>query len=419
MFSCCLPTSRGSGFQKPQGCGFFTCCGFWFHRHTPRLRAFARRRPKRSTQERGQEWEEENLCSTSLRNGKVPCIAKRGQRGLKVSSGPRVIEPGTAAGVECLAPAEMPGSVFKPMQVVVTAPIHCPNLVEPPETLATLEEEQARVHTIVVPDMPKQPPTSVEQPASALEQHAEPPQEPAQSPTVGSAEASGPDLFKPDTAVGAECFAQVNMPAAELKPMHMVGTPLIHCPNLEEPPAPLAALDEEQSPEAAIKVPEELEQPPVSVQQPASAPEQHHEPCQEPAPATTTGPDEPSGPEMIELVTAAEAECLAGAEMAPADSKPLQVLVTPVIHCPDLEEPPAPVAPPKGEAGPSVCSQVLQRAGAATCLSREAGLGHRAAARDACSPMEGFPSPLVALFLIFVVAINLYNWFMNFVCNKS
>ena len=356
----------------------------------------------------GQEWEEENLRSTSLRKGKVPCIDKRGQRGLKVSSGSRVIEPGTAAGVECLARAEMPGSVFKPMQVVVTAPIHCPNQVEPSETLATLEEEQARVHTIVVPYMPKQPPTSVEQPASALEQHAEPPQEPAQSPTVGSAEASGPDLFKPDTAVGAECFAQVEMPGAELKPVHMVGTPLIHCPELEEPLAPLAAPDEEQSPEPAVKVPEELEQPPVLVQQPASAPEQNHEPRQEPAPATTMGPDEPSGPEMP------GPECLAGAEMAPADSKPLQVLVTPVIHCPELEEPPAPVAPPKGEAG----LQVLQRAGAATCLSKEAGLGRRAAARDACNPMEVFPSPLIALFLIFVVAINLYNWFMSFFCNK-
>ena len=34
----------------------------------------------------GQEWEEEILCSTSLRNGKVPCIANRGQCGLKVSA---------------------------------------------------------------------------------------------------------------------------------------------------------------------------------------------------------------------------------------------------------------------------------------------------------------------------------------------
>ncbi|XP_025303928.1 ral guanine nucleotide dissociation stimulator-like [Canis lupus dingo] len=63
----------------------------WFHRHTPCLRAFARQDPKAlslqsSTQDMGQEWEEEILCSTSLRNGKVPCIANRGQCGLKGES---------------------------------------------------------------------------------------------------------------------------------------------------------------------------------------------------------------------------------------------------------------------------------------------------------------------------------------------
>ena len=78
--------------------------------------------------------------------------------------------------------------------------------------------------------------------ASTPEQHPEPPKQPAQAPTVGPAEASGPDLFEPGMAVGAECLARVKMPATESKSMHIVVTPLIHYPNLEEPPAPLATL---------------------------------------------------------------------------------------------------------------------------------------------------------------------------------
>ena len=92
--------------------------------------------------------------------------------------------------------------------------------------------------------------------------------------------------------------------------MHMVVTPLIHCPDLEEPPAPLAAPGEEQAREPAIKAPEVPEQPPVSVGQPASAPEQYHEPRQEDTPAPTAGPADTSGPEVMGPVTAAGAECL-------------------------------------------------------------------------------------------------------------
>ncbi|XP_072639850.1 CMT1A duplicated region transcript 15 protein-like protein [Canis lupus baileyi] len=151
MFSCCVPTSRGSGFQKPQGCDFFKCCRLWFHHHTPRLKAFARRRPKSSTQEMGQEWEEEIQCSTSLMNRKVPCTANRGQCGLKGSAGSEVIKTDTAAGVECLPRAKMPGVESKPMHMVVTPLIHCPNVEEPPEPLANLEKEQAQASAIQVP----------------------------------------------------------------------------------------------------------------------------------------------------------------------------------------------------------------------------------------------------------------------------
>ena len=65
---------------------------------------------------------------------------------------------------------------------------------------------------------------------------------------------------------------------------------------------------------------------------------------------------------MIEPVNAAGVECLPGAEMSPVESKPLQVLVTPLIHCPHLEVLPAPLAPPKRGAGLSARPRVHRRA---------------------------------------------------------
>ncbi|XP_038444804.1 ral guanine nucleotide dissociation stimulator-like, partial [Canis lupus familiaris] len=44
MFSCCRPTSGGSGSQEPQGCRLFQCCRLWLQHKNQRLRAFIRRR---------------------------------------------------------------------------------------------------------------------------------------------------------------------------------------------------------------------------------------------------------------------------------------------------------------------------------------------------------------------------------------
>lgn len=54
----------------------------------------------------------------------------------------------------------------------------------------------------------------------------------------------------------------------------MVVKALIHCQELEEPPAPLAALEHEQAPAPATGVTEGLEQPLATAEQPASAPKQ-------------------------------------------------------------------------------------------------------------------------------------------------
>ncbi|XP_077712629.1 uncharacterized protein LOC144288745 [Canis aureus] len=205
----------------------------------------------------------------------------------------------------------MPVAELKPMYMVVTPLIHCPDLEEPPAPLAALDEEQAPEPTIKVPKVPEQPPVSVEQPASAPEQPHELRQEATPATIVGPNEASGPELIEPVTAARAECLARAEMPAAESEPMHLVVTPLIHCLDVEEPSAPLAALEEEQTLGPAIKAHEVLDQPTDSVEQPNSATEQHHESHQEPARTTTVGSAEASGPDLFQLGTAVSAECLA------------------------------------------------------------------------------------------------------------
>ena len=96
----------------------------------------------------------------------------------------------------------------------------------------------------------------MEKPASGPEQHPEPRQEISAATTMGPAEASGPGVIEPVPAAGAECLARAAMPAAESKPMHIVVTLLIHFPDLDESPVPLATPEEEEAPLPAMEVPE-------------------------------------------------------------------------------------------------------------------------------------------------------------------
>ena len=154
---------------------------------------------------------------------------------------------------------------------------------------------------------------------------------------MGPDEASGPEVIELGRAVGAECLARVEIPAAELKPMHEVVKSLIHSPKKEDPPAILATLAVDHVPAHAIRVCHMPEQPLVSVEQIVSTPVQYPEPPQQLAPAPTLGPAKASGPEVIELV-------MARAEKPAAQTKPMHVVVTPLTHCSDMQELPVPVA---------------------------------------------------------------------------
>ena len=107
----------------------------------------------------------------------------------------------------------------------------------------------------------------------------------------------GPEVIELGRAAEVECLARAKRPVAESKPMHEAVTPLIQRPDKKDRPATLATLEVDHVPEHAIGFHHMLQQPPVSGDQLASAPEQDPKPPQEPAPAPTTGPAEASGPE--------------------------------------------------------------------------------------------------------------------------
>ena len=144
--------------------------------------------------------------------------------------------------------------------------------------------------------------------SSDREQHREPPQERARASTEGPAPPSGSQGMELVLADAAEGSAQALMPAAAYKVRHVMVRPLHPCPDPEEPPVTLGALEAERAPPPVIEVIDGPEQPPHSGEQTASDPEQHPEPPrQEPTRGRLWGLLKLL-PEVIEPVPAAGAE---------------------------------------------------------------------------------------------------------------
>ncbi|CAK7295688.1 Ral guanine nucleotide dissociation stimulator [Vulpes lagopus] len=262
-------------------------------------------------------------------------------------SGSQGMELVPAAGAERSARGLTSAAVYKVRHVAVTPLNPWPELEEPPAPLGALEAERAPPPAMEVIDVP------VEQPASDSEQQPEPPQEPARAPTVGPAapsRAQGKELVP---AGGAECSARGLTSAAVYKVRPVVVRPLNPWPELEEPPAPLGALEAERAPPPAMEVID------VPVEQPASDSEQQPEPPQEPARAPTVGPAAPSRAQGKELVPAGGAECSARGLTSAAVYKVRPVVVRPLNPWPELEEPPAPLGALEAERAPPPAIEVI------------------------------------------------------------
>ncbi|XP_048951006.1 ral guanine nucleotide dissociation stimulator-like isoform X2 [Canis lupus dingo] len=155
-------------------------------------------------------------------------------------SGPEGIEAILDAGAEDSARTEAPAGEAKPLQIVVTALVHCSALQKPPGVRA-LEEEEAPTPALEVMDVPEPPPNLMEQPASVPEKPVEPPKESAPAPTVEPGEGPGSEGI---VAAGDEDLVKAEMLAPEVKVVHVLVEPMVPCPDEEEPPAPMATPEE-------------------------------------------------------------------------------------------------------------------------------------------------------------------------------
>ena len=111
--------------------------------------------------------------------------------------------------------------------------------------------------------------------AAASERDPEPrPRKRDPAPTVEPAAASEPELENPITAAAAQQLQRAGTSPALSGPVQLVVRALVHREDVQEPPAPQAAPEPEQAAAALIGVAEGRRQSPLTVEQPASAPEQ-------------------------------------------------------------------------------------------------------------------------------------------------
>ncbi|CAD7679800.1 unnamed protein product [Nyctereutes procyonoides] len=152
----------------------------------------------------------------------------------------------------------------------------------------------------------------------------------------------------------------------------------------------------------------------------ASARGKHPEPALERSPAPTVGPAAPSGPGKIEAILAAESEGSACAEAPAGEAKPLQIVVTALVHCSALEEPPAPLGALEEEQAPPPALEIVNVPEQPPNLMEQPALGPEQPREPpwepAPAPAEGLvvaaaqwslPLPVIALFLYFMIFINL------------
>ena len=109
--------------------------------------------------------------------------------------------------------------------------------------------------------------------AAASEQDPERRRKLVPAPTVVPAAASEPELENPITAT-LQQLRRAGMSPAMSGPVQLVVRALIHREDVQEPPAPQAAPEPKQAAAPVIGVAEGRRQPPLSVEQPASSPEQ-------------------------------------------------------------------------------------------------------------------------------------------------
>ncbi|XP_049504772.1 ral guanine nucleotide dissociation stimulator-like [Panthera uncia] len=143
------------------------------------------------------------------------------------------------------------------------------------------------------------------------------------------------------------------------------------------------------------------------------APEQDPDVPQELAPTISVVPTGTSQPRLPEATTHSGAQQLEEAVTLPSASPPVEVVVLALIHCQELEEPPAPLVDPQPEQPPAPAGGVMDG-----LEQPPAAAGQPASAPEqrlmlAAAPKDEFPDPVIALLVIFVVCMEVFTVLMS------
>ncbi|XP_038415124.1 ral guanine nucleotide dissociation stimulator-like isoform X3 [Canis lupus familiaris] len=287
MFSCCRPTSGGSGSQEPQGCRLFQCCRLWLQHKNQRLRAFIRRRRQGARASAGKA---PPICPT--KPSRTELLEQEFQQLLPALLRRDVISVfifldnchGFATTDEvldllftkygCIAAAcGGDDAVLQRWKLAICCILEI-WMDYYQEDFCRLPQS-ASLKKILEFIRQRMPGTDVElrarrylqqlrrlhaaEPEAGASARAKDPEalpEPAPAPTVGPAASDGPEVLEAALAAGAEGLAPAEVPAGEAKPLQIVVTALDHGCALDEPRAPAATPEEEQALAPAIGVPQ-------------------------------------------------------------------------------------------------------------------------------------------------------------------
>ncbi|XP_058538065.1 ral guanine nucleotide dissociation stimulator-like [Neofelis nebulosa] len=136
------------------------------------------------------------------------------------------------------------------------------------------------------------------------------------------------------------------------------------------------------------------------------APERDPDVPQELAPAISVVPTGTSQPRLPEATTHSGAQQLEEAVTLPSASPPVQVVVPALIHCQELEEPPAPLVDPQPEQPPAPAGGVMEGLEQPPATAEQQASAPEQHLMLAAAPKDECPDPVIALLVIFVVCIE-------------
>ncbi|XP_032170512.1 ral guanine nucleotide dissociation stimulator-like [Mustela erminea] len=388
MFSSCVPSFRGSGYQKPQENGLFPCCRHWLKPPPRCLNTFRGRRHKNAPEDMVQELNVDIPCSPSS-NDKKPHRANRVWRWLRGKN--RSTRKRTRTSLLMAERADkLEAAIDHLVPAVLRQDLHCVHIfLDTYDTFASTEEvlDQLCARFGCYYSTYEEVKRSQEQRDMAIYAIL----------NIWVEKYPG-DFVQPPAFPSLHtllAYLQVYVPGSDLQRRAQLLLPERQCPPRKT-----------TEPEAG-----------------APAPEPDQDVPREVVPAATLAPAARLGPDLAPAIPAAAAHYGLGRPVTPPEPLgPGQMVVRALVHFSATEEPPGLLTFLDDQQGPAPelpPPASVEQAGLAPELPPPASLEQAGSAPEpqlvlAAAPEHGSPSPVISFF-IFVFCVHLYNYFIYFI----